>query len=99
MSKFNTTKTIGVCLDKVLQYCGSEARQGSTYLDVHFSKPFLEIELHNTTDSEVMESVRDYCYEVAGKFREAGMNIQKQLNESDETKLSELISHNVHFTI
>lgn len=99
MSKYQTIKTIGTCLDKVIQYCGTEVRQGSMYLDVHFSKPFLEIDLHDTTDSEIMETVRDYCYELAGQFREAGMNVQKAIDSNGEKPLSELLPENVHFVI
>ncbi|MFH1301519.1 MAG: hypothetical protein ABIK07_10700 [Planctomycetota bacterium] len=99
MNSYRTVQSIGVCLDKVLQNCGSEARQGSTFIDVHFLKPFLAVDIVGMSDEDVLETVRDYCYEIAGKFREAGMNVQKQLDESGEKSLSEILPPNVHFAI
>ncbi|QDV53722.1 hypothetical protein [Gimesia fumaroli] len=98
MSSFKVHE-IRPCLKKVLQDCGSEIRNKSVFLDVHFLKPVLQIDLHNIANEEIAEIIRDYCYELAGKFREAGMNIQKQLDESAEQPLSELIPPNVHFAI
>lgn len=100
-NKFSLVNTVGPCLDKVLQDCGSEPRKESVFFDVHFLKPVLSVDMHNTTDEEVLESVRDYCYEMAGKFREAGMNVQKRLDDAQKPvpPLSELIGHNVHFVI
>lgn len=100
-NNFTLVNTVGPCLDKVLQDCGSETRNSSVFFDVHFLKPVLSVDLHNTTDKEVLRSVRDYCYEMAGKFREAGMNVQKRLEEARQPvpPLSELIGDNVHFTI
>ncbi|MCR9230431.1 MAG: hypothetical protein NXI29_05420 [bacterium] len=101
MTNFSLIQTVGPCLDKVLQDCGSEIRDSSVFFDVHFLKPVLSVDLHNTTDKEVLQSVRDYCYEMAGKFREAGMNVQQRIDQAQKqsTPLSELIGDNVHFTI
>lgn len=100
-NNFTLVNTVGPCLDKVLQDCGSEPRNRTVFFDVHFLKPSLCVDLHETTDEEVLGIVRDYCYELAGKFREAGMNVQKRIEaaQTPVPPLSELIGDNVHFAI
>lgn len=98
MNNYQLVKCTGDCLAKIVADVQTEFRDGTTCLDISMMKPELHIDIESMTPQETLETVVAYCYDLAGKYREAGNKAKQKLEEMNKP-FSERVPTDVYYVI